>query len=255
MRVLVFIVFSNFSLVGCLGWAGALETLGTSETGRSWLAVGRLTFNGGGGFCTASLIAPDVVLTAAHCVYDMENGKKYGLEDFEFQAGWRYGQAEASRNVRAVLPHPKYDFADEASIEKVRQDLALVILDHPITNKKIVPFIIADLPITGQQVAVVSYAKGRQHAPSIQNICAVRAEKRGVLVMTCEVDYGASGSPVFLINDAGVAIVSLISAMAHLKQEKFSLGVALAQNLSELEEIAYKAGLISKRTKTFEFRR
>ncbi|MFS4581005.1 trypsin-like serine peptidase [Phaeobacter sp. C3_T13_0] len=34
--------------------------------------MGRLELNGQG-FCTGTLIAPDLVLTAAHCVYDHNN--------------------------------------------------------------------------------------------------------------------------------------------------------------------------------------
>ena len=48
-----------------------LKSLETTDAGRDWEAVGRLDRKGEG-FCTGALIAPDIVLTAAHCLYDRD---------------------------------------------------------------------------------------------------------------------------------------------------------------------------------------
>ena len=62
--------------------------------------------------------------------------------------------------------------------------------------------------------------------------------------MTCDVDYGASGSPVFQITSQGVAIVSVISAMAILKEQKVSLGVPLETSLVDLNYLAQQPGML-----------
>ncbi|MGA9252027.1 MAG: trypsin-like serine protease, partial [Roseobacter sp.] len=51
-----------------------------------WQSVGRLDAKGSG-FCTATLIAPELVLTAAHCVYDRKSGKLFSPESLTFRAG------------------------------------------------------------------------------------------------------------------------------------------------------------------------
>ena len=55
----------------------------------------------------------------------------------------------------------------------------------------------------------------------------VAALQEGILVMTCDVDYGALGPPVFKKTPKGVMIVAIISAMANAKEQKVSLGISL----------------------------
>ena len=225
--------------------ASDLESLETREAGLLWSAVGRLVFGVDRGFCTASLIAPDVILTAAHCLFNEKTGRRHKLGGFEFQAGWRNGRAEAYRKIRAAFPHPQYKFKSQDMIGKVGFDIALVILDHPIQNSQIRPFSIDTLPSRREYVTVVSYAKGRKDVPSVQSVCSVRAEQQGILVFTCDVDYGASGSPVFIKTDKGAVIVSLISAMAQLDDQKVSLGVSLDRVLMELKELVLARGFMA----------
>ena len=59
-----------------------LTLMVTGDDARGWEAVGRLDL-GGRGFCTGALIATDLVLTAAHCLYDRDSGERIDPAEIE----------------------------------------------------------------------------------------------------------------------------------------------------------------------------
>ncbi len=211
-----------------------LDLLNSIDQGREWSAVGRLSLDNGNGFCTATLIADDIILTAGHCVYDKNTGSVANLTSFEFQASWRNGRAESYREIREIAVHSQYQFAQEASIDRIQFDVALLRLATPIRNPNLTPMYVAGLPQIGSVIGVVSYAKGRMEAPSVQSRCIAAAQQNNVLVMTCDVDFGASGSPVFKSTHDGVGIVSVVSAMAETDGRPVSLGASVSPVVNEL---------------------
>ena len=74
----------------------ALTALHTGDAVAGWEAVGRIDIDGKG-FCTGALIAPDLVLTAAHCLFERGSGSVIAAERFQFLAGLRDGRAAAYR--------------------------------------------------------------------------------------------------------------------------------------------------------------
>ena len=111
------------------GRATAQETgmvsLQTGDDARGWDAVGKLVLRDHG-FCTGALIAPQLVVTAAHCLYDRTTGVQMRAEEIEFQAGFRNGRAVAYRNVARAVVHPDYRYVSGDQLERVSADLALL---------------------------------------------------------------------------------------------------------------------------------
>ena len=61
------------------------------------------------------------------------------------------------------------------------------------------------------------------------------ARQQGVLVMSCDVDFGSSGAPIFSFSGDRPRIVSVVSAKAELEGRRVALGTALEQSLELLQ--------------------
>lgn len=228
------------ALILCLSSApaladgAALRSLQTGDEGRGWEAVGRIEL-GGRGFCTGALIADDLVLTAAHCLFDKETGARIADDEMRFLAGWRNGRAEAYRNVVRAMAHPDYVLLPEADLTRVGMDLALLRLDQPIRLPQVTPFATDWTPKMGEEVGIVSYAKDRSEAPSLQEVCEIMAQRSDLMVLACAVDFGASGAPVFALREGEMRIVSVVSAKAEVDGSPVALAVPLMEPLARLQ--------------------
>ncbi|WP_435530980.1 trypsin-like serine peptidase [Pseudotabrizicola algicola] len=248
MRALAFALFGLVLTGAAEAQDMGLRSLQTGDDSRGWEAVGRINL-GDRGFCTGALIAEDLVLTAAHCLFDKTSGVSINASDMQFLAGWRNGRAVAYRGVRQALAHPEYVYGGRESADRVPFDLALLQLDQPIRLTSVRPYATDARPQTGDEVGVVSYAQDRAEAPSLQQVCRVLGRqsvlRAGVvvkpggtlfdtLVLSCDVDFGSSGAPVFSFRDGTLRIVSVISAKAEVDGEKVSLGTPLADHVEFL---------------------
>jgi len=135
--------------------------------------------------------------------------------------------------VRNVVAHPDYVFEPDGR-PQVSNDLAILQLDMPIENGTVIPFEIDIEPGKGAAISVVSYAHDRAESPALQEACHVLARRLGSLVMSCEVDFGSSGAPVFVIQDGIARIVSVVSAKAEVGERRVALGTTLEGPLEVL---------------------
>lgn len=220
-------------VTGVPGENSSLVALETADDSRGWEAVGRLNL-GDRGFCTGALIADDLVLTAAHCLFDKETGARVDTDTMQFLVGWRNGRALAYRGVKMAVAHPDYVFSGDRGIDRVTYDLALIQLDQPVRLQQVQPFALDTQPETGDEVGIVSYAQDRAEVPSLQETCHVLSREPVALVMDCTVDFGASGAPIFTFKDGVPRVVSVVSAKAQMEGQPVSLGVALEEPLAEL---------------------
>ena len=233
---------AKFCLALALSFAAAPKTTAVSAEGTAtwrtveningWEAVGRLSISGAT-ICTGALVAPNLVLTAAHCLYNPATGRKVRANRITFQAGLAEGRAVAERRVVSATAHPQYRH-NKGGNAQVGHDLALLTLDTPI-GSEVAPLAFEGRPEKGDILSVVAYTVGNRQDPRMAYPCQVLARKRATLVLNCEVDFGASGAPVFALqNGQRPYLVSVISAKAEMAGQDVSVGTSLDPSVIQM---------------------
>jgi len=210
-----------------------LTALGEDYQALGWEAVGRLDVRGG--YCTATLIAPDLVLSAAHCVYGPDN-RVMPPERVTFRAGFRNGTVAAERAVAQIVAHPGFDPRAPLNYKNITHDVALIRLAEPIPTSQINGFALHGDSVGRGDVSVVSYGKGRSEVQSRQRSCGLLERQTDLLIFDCNVTFGSSGAPVFSHKNGRGRILSVISGMVTLNSgQRVAVGPHLPRVVADLK--------------------
>lgn len=168
--------------------------------------AGRLEYDDTGGTCSAALVRPDLVVTAAHCAQGPERPTNIFFRTGQDSDGERYP-------VDLLVPHPLYD-RDSPRLEwRLRFDIAVARLARPVPETVARPFSGGDVAQPGETLFIVSWREGQRPR---QRACVVFEGTPGLVTLGCPVLGGESGAPVLRRTGSSLELVAVISSRARV---------------------------------------
>lgn len=142
-------------LIATSGAAFALGGNATDAASASWHSHAIMVHNDRGGTCSGVVIAPTVVLTAAHCV---SKGKRYAVS-------YREGDSPQLQNVATVARNPGYHRSKKVSV-----DIALLRLQVPLPPRfqplQLMDASASDSPAVGSSMTLLGFGMSRDRDES-----------------------------------------------------------------------------------------
>ncbi|GEO80687.1 trypsin-like serine peptidase [Pararhodospirillum oryzae] len=190
------------------GLKGEDDRIGVDASTWPWVAVGRVN-RSDGSFCTGTLVAPDKVVTAAHCLWNRRTQNWMPASGLTFVAGYQRGAWVEHAAVARAHPSPTYRPNPSGKTTQPALDWAVLDLAHPLDGS-LGHFGTRPNPLRGLPLVQVGYSSDRRHVQTANIGCHLLGQdKSGTLLHDCDTVSGDSGSPLVIWDSDGPRIVAV----------------------------------------------
>ncbi len=142
--------------------------------------------------CTGFAVKPDLVATAAHCLYLPKVAHFIRPHEVHFLLGEHLDTyVDHARALSFAVP-TGYDPTDEAAT--ARLDRAFVVLDHPVSDS--VLRLATSMPPPGTRLMLGGYGQDRQERILADPACHLLSVSGGLIRHDCAATRGTSGAPL-----------------------------------------------------------
>lgn len=181
-----------------------------------WHSIGRVNFAGyrTTSMCSGTLVAPKIVLTAAHCLYNAKKKKHLPTDELLFIAGVRRDEYAARLEADCILTPEDYAPQGRIKIQDIRNDFGIIVLKEESTLAPVPPLELEDLALFNKTTRFqsVGYRRSRSFLPTVVPSCKILGVAQNSWVTDCPTESGASGGPFLLQTPEGLRVAGLTSA-------------------------------------------